>query len=183
MKAKASRSPRPRRIGAWKFARILVPVDLSECSTDVVPSAMDLAEHLGGEIILLHVIEPMACHAVGVASLVGADLISDEQRQVRKKLERLAEVSQVPAHPLVRMGRPWVEICNVAQQEGCNLIMMSRHGATGLARTLLGSVAEKVTRHAPCAVMTLMTKGGRNRMRARPGATQAGVGASSLPRR
>ena len=75
MKAKASRSPRPRRIGAWKFARILVPVDLSECGTEVVPSAMDQAEHLGGEIILLRVIGALE---IAMPDLVLRHSLADE---------------------------------------------------------------------------------------------------------
>jgi len=65
-----------------------------------------------------------------------------------------------PADPTVSCthklasGDPASEIVRVAKDEGVNMIVMSSHGRTGLSRMLMGSVAEKVVRRAPCAVVT-----------------------------
>ncbi|MCZ7684405.1 MAG: universal stress protein [Sandaracinaceae bacterium] len=51
-------------------------------------------------------------------------------------------------------------ICNYAAKENVDLIVLSTHGRTGLAHLLIGSVAEKVVRHAPCPVLTVRAPGG-----------------------
>lgn len=53
----------------------------------------------------------------------------------------------------VRWGDPSTEICRVAQERGSDLIVMSTHGRIGLAHVFIGSVAERVVRYAPCAVL------------------------------
>jgi nucleotide-binding universal stress UspA family protein len=52
-------------------------------------------------------------------------------------------------------GDPYAEILRVAQECSCDLIVMGTHGRTGLRRLLMGSVAEKVVRHAPWPVLTV----------------------------
>jgi nucleotide-binding universal stress UspA family protein len=51
------------------------------------------------------------------------------------------------------LGDPFWEICKAAEQEHADLIVMGSHGRTGLAHVLLGSVAERVVRHASCPVL------------------------------
>jgi nucleotide-binding universal stress UspA family protein len=55
----------------------------------------------------------------------------------------------------VAMGQPADTIVRVAQERGADLIVMSTHGRTGLQHVLMGSVAEKVVRLAPCPVLTV----------------------------
>ena len=54
---------------------------------------------------------------------------------------------------LVVWGSPPVEICRIAQERHVDLIIMGTHGRTALAHLLIGSVAERVVRHAPCSVL------------------------------
>ena len=58
------------------------------------------------------------------------------------------------------MGPPADTIVRVAQERNADLIVMSTHGRTGLQHVLLGSVAEKVVRLAPCAVLTVKYRRG-----------------------
>jgi nucleotide-binding universal stress UspA family protein len=54
-------------------------------------------------------------------------------------------------------GEPYAEILRVAEDDGCDLIVMGTHGRTGLRRLLMGSVAEQVLRQASCPVLTVKT--------------------------
>ncbi len=58
---------------------------------------------------------------------------------------------------LLKMGKPTVEILRVAEESNCDLIVMGTHGRRGLARMLMGSVAEHVVRNATCAVLVVKT--------------------------
>ena len=62
---------------------------------------------------------------------------------------------QVPVKVMLRRGVPFVEIIDSARKCKADLIVMGTHGRTGLRQMLIGSVAEKVMRHAPCPVMTV----------------------------
>jgi nucleotide-binding universal stress UspA family protein len=55
--------------------------------------------------------------------------------------------------PLVTRGQPFHEICEVAKGRQVDVIVMGTHGRSGLSHVLLGSVAERVVRHAPCPVL------------------------------
>jgi nucleotide-binding universal stress UspA family protein len=52
-----------------------------------------------------------------------------------------------------------IKIIEAAQEKAADLIVMATHGRTGLSHALMGSVAEKVVRHAPCPVLTIRPKG------------------------
>jgi universal stress protein A len=65
----------------------------------------------------------------------------------------------MPQESRVGVGKPAEEILRVACEEAVNLIAMGTHGHTGLRHLLLGSVAEEVTRHAPCPVFTIRRQG------------------------
>ena len=75
----------------------------------------------------------------------------------RLRDERLSGVPgvefSIKQHPSAAEG-----ICEAAVEAGADLIVLSTHGRTGLAHMLIGSVAERVVRHAPCPVLTLRSK-------------------------
>jgi universal stress protein A len=161
-RASDARPRKGRRRVKLGLKAILVPVDLSEWSTRATEYAADLAEQFGGELIVLHVAEPQsyrgeAAPAAGALS----ELPAVEREGVQRKLEHLVANLDVPARVVVRVGRPWVEICKVARDERCDLVVMCKHGTTGIMHALLGSVADKVVRHAPCAVLAVKPKGRR----------------------
>jgi nucleotide-binding universal stress UspA family protein len=73
-----------------------------------------------------------------------------------KPLREQASGKSVPIETLVVWGgNPPSEICVFAARQGVDLIVMGTHGRTGLAHMLIGSVAERVVRHAPCSVLTV----------------------------
>ena len=60
-----------------------------------------------------------------------------------------------PVHPLVCIGKPFEDIINIAKTFNADLIIIATHGGAGWIRTLLGSTAEWVVRHAPCPVLVV----------------------------
>lgn len=66
---------------------------------------------------------------------------------------------QVPVKVMLRRGVPFGEIINAARKCKADLIVMATHGRSGLRQMLIGSVAEKVVRHAPCPVLTVRHRG------------------------
>jgi nucleotide-binding universal stress UspA family protein len=131
---------------------ILHPTDFSERSDFAFRLACALARDYGARLIVLNVIEP-----VTAVSAEGKELISLEldQRAAEAKLfeRHLQEPSLRLEHRQVR-GSADEEIVRFAQRTDADLIVMGMHGRTGLARLLMGSVAEQVVRKAPCAVLT-----------------------------
>ena len=138
---------------------ILHPTDFSERSANAFEVACSLARDSGAGLIVLHVLERPVIAYTGVAMAPPAPGPSEEERKAL--LKRLKHVQpQAPAVAVehrLEQGDPATGILQVAQEAGCDLIVMGTHGRTGLGRLLLGSVAEQVLRKAPCPVLTVKT--------------------------
>jgi universal stress protein A len=139
--------------------RILAPTDFSEYSKQAVTYAHELAQTFGARLLLLRVVEPPVYPAeVFLPSTVGTTLIDDLERQARLDLAKLlpkAEHPRVDVMCLVAVGSPYYKILEVAGAEKVDLIVMATHGRTGLGHLVMGSVAERVVRMAPCPIMTI----------------------------
>jgi len=142
-----------------KYRTILVPTDLSELSSAALDHALALAGE-GSRIILCHVVDdmPLTYGYVGIAA-VGAELRTRVSQEANEELEEFARDAKVP--PGVRIerrivhGTPFAAVIDLARKEGADLIVMSTHGRTGLKHMLIGSVAERVVRQAPCPVLVV----------------------------
>jgi nucleotide-binding universal stress UspA family protein len=82
------------------------------------------------------------------------DLVDNAHTELRDFADKILKEA-VPVQVNVAVGTPAEEILRVAREEKVDLIVMGTHGRTGLRHLLLGSVAEEVTRHAPCPVFTV----------------------------
>jgi universal stress protein A len=135
----------------FKLKKVLVPVDFSGCSEKALAYALPLAEQFEAELVLLHVMWPYV--AVPEMGPVDVETIDD----ARKALESLGRSIHEPVryHTVLRTGLPHVEIIQAAKELGIDLIILSTHGRTGLARAVMGSTAEKVVRHAGCPVLVV----------------------------
>ncbi|MCW5558967.1 MAG: universal stress protein, partial [Verrucomicrobiae bacterium] len=138
--------------------QILVPVDFSEHSRKSIRYALPFAEQFGAKLVLLHVIEPMV--VPGEFAYVPVEPQEmDEQRMAkgREQLQAAAKelAAKVPVETEVRLGRAWKEIAETAKSREVDLLIISTHGYTGFKYALLGSVAEKIVRHAPCPVLVV----------------------------
>jgi nucleotide-binding universal stress UspA family protein len=121
-----------------------------------------MASESGGELALAHVWQPPVytmAEGVGLA----ADLINELIKEAEKGLaawrgdaERLG-AKRVTTQFLT--GVPWNEVVTLAKSDpAIDLLVMGTHGRTGLKHVLLGSVAEKVVRHAPCPVLVIRSR-------------------------
>jgi nucleotide-binding universal stress UspA family protein len=137
--------------------KLLVAVDFSEASRRSLAWALDHARRTPCEVHVIHVIED---HVSDLLSAPAMERLRVEMaliaREAEHELERLlpAERQQV-GRPTrhVACGRPAKEILHAAEKLGAELIVMGTHGRGGVAGLFMGSVAQKVVRHAPCPVL------------------------------
>lgn len=139
------------------FKHLLVPVDGSALAEAAIDTAIVLAQAAGAEIALI------TAHEARRPGLLDAtvDYTADpEQRSyVRKLAERIATHSHVRSNGCVEIGDPAEVILRRARELGCDLIVMTTNGRTGLRRTLLGSVAHEVVRTSRLPVLMLRPAG------------------------
>ena len=134
--------------------RLLVPIDFSDSSLRALRYAVDLAKDAGGSLTIVHVVSAdYGWLEIGREEY--RDLDKSLQKQAAGELRALADANvprNVSADLEVRIGRPAEEIVAAASETKSDLIVLSTHGRTGLDRYLIGSVAERVARLAPCPV-------------------------------
>jgi universal stress protein A len=136
---------------------ILHPTDFSPHSEAAFALACSLARDHGARVIVLHVQERSSLVYSGVMTAPPPPPpTAEEQKALEALLHQIrSSDSKVPVDHLLEEGDPATAILQVAQERGCDLIVMGTHGRTGLGRLLMGSVAEKVVREARCPVMTM----------------------------
>lgn len=146
------------------FQRILVTTDFSSSGDRALPHAFRMAADHGAEVLLCHVIEPVILPSPLYAQYYPGEVLSPEVLERAKEDARVALEERVPKEePLSRVryrivigeGPPVDEIVRIARENQVDLIVIATHGHTGLKHLLLGSVAERVIRHAPCAVLVV----------------------------
>jgi nucleotide-binding universal stress UspA family protein len=136
--------------------KLLVPTDFSESAARAVDVACELARRYEASVTLLYVYQPPTVlypeMAFGATFDAGAQVLrfcKDALEQARAAAERALGR---PVAAELATGAPHAEITRVAREGGFDLIVIGSHGRTGLAHALLGSVAERVVRKAPCSV-------------------------------
>jgi nucleotide-binding universal stress UspA family protein len=138
--------------------KIVHPTDFSECAEQARGLAIELAQALSAELILLHVAVEAPLFREGLIRARELERVFEEQREWAKEAleERAAECrgNGVPTVARVVTGVPHQEIVATAQREGAAFIVMGTQGRGGLERVFLGSVADRIIRAAPCAVVT-----------------------------
>lgn len=140
---------------------ILVPVDFSACSHQLVQQAAGLAARLGARVVILHVAElppgvaPDAHVRPDGQDHVAAAWLAEDTRARLATFVREARAAGVEARADVRVGAVTPTILDAVEADRADLIVMSTHGRTGLARVVLGSVAEGVAHRTNVPVMLI----------------------------
>lgn len=141
--------------------RILVPTDFSEHSRRALEYAFSLAQRMGASVDLLHVWEPPVHIAPEALMMMpGWQDASVEKYGLAQAGQRLHDWAEpyrsgpVPLQVHLERGIPADAILRAAER-GYDLVVMGTHGRTGLARLMMGSVAQKVSARASCPVMTV----------------------------
>ena len=147
------------------ITRILVPVDFSAHSERALRYATTLANRFNATMEVLHVVEDPFVSGAWSPEAVAPnipELLDDLVAAARGKLDEMKAAAiakgarfKTTVLTTVVSGRPADSITDYAQTERFDLIVMGTHGRTGLSHVLLGSVAERVVRTAPCPVMTV----------------------------
>lgn len=152
MRAKSSSQDRHVRV---KPRRILVPVDFSDSSARALRHVAKRAVESGGSLIIVHVV-PANYGWLEIGRNESRDLDRSLQRQAADRLRAFVDEivgDNVAAELEVRLGQPAEEIIAAARDSKCDSIVLSTRGLTGLDRYLIGSVADRVARLAPCPVV------------------------------
>lgn len=142
-----------------QISRMLVPTDFSPPSALAADYAIDMARRYGATIELLHVIEDFAGAHFTMEGYIDLPHVRDRIRAEAEtglaELARRAEAAGVRVSTHLMSGNPAAAIVKHANGEASDLIVMGTHGRSGFAHLLLGSVAERVVRTAPCPVLTV----------------------------
>ena len=146
-----------------KLDLILVPTDFSGLSCEAFSWATLLAREFKTKIVIVHVIsnrdaEEMTAQPGNpwekVLEREDHAMVDSFRRCLQADIDQTVEVQT-----LVKVGPADEKIIEAAQEKAADLIVMATHGRTGLFHALMGSVAEKVVRQAPCPVLTLRPEG------------------------
>ena len=145
---------------------IVVPTDNSENSIEALHYATDLAEKYQSTVYVLHVVDfnfVDEAHYVQMGSY--AYLLDVKEKDLEEGMKETEDFikkhtgnKQIRLEKIVRAGEPVLEILIAAEELGADIIVMGTHGRTGLSHVLMGSVAEKVVRKAPCHVLTIKSQ-------------------------
>ncbi len=143
------------------FKKILCPVDFSEFTDEIIEYALDIAKKYDAELYLIHIIPNLNYFTPYESFFTPENLIVVEKNmetEVNKDFDDLMKKINGPAVKVIKNGTPFVEIINYARSESMDLIIIGTHGRSGLEHILIGSVAERVIRKAPCPVLTVRPK-------------------------
>lgn len=143
---------------------MLVATDFSEASAPATAYASSLARALNARLYIMHVVPEDDVRVLTAISkylqseVAPASLVDTLYAEADKRLSALVEnalASGLVAERLLVTGQPASAILNWAAAKQVQLIIVGTHGRSGLTRFLLGSVAERVLREAPCAVLVI----------------------------
>src|SRR5215470_5492470 len=140
----------------YQVDKILCPVDFSDASKEAMQLGAEMARRLEASMTLLYVIEvPMLAFPVATFTYP----LEDVQAGVEAALAEWRHDAQARGvqvvHTKIVAGVPHTDIVREARDGGYGLIVLGTHGRTGLDKLLVGSVAERVVRSAPCPVLTV----------------------------
>jgi universal stress protein A len=142
------------------ITRILVPTDFSPTADAALDYAFVLAERFGASVELLHVLDDpfvtdgMAAEAyISEAPALRTAMLQDARERLRHRAAAREAIPVIGTEVLFGHGAR--TIAEYAAERGVDLIVMGTHGRTGFAHLLLGSVAERIVRTAPCPVLTV----------------------------
>ncbi len=143
-----------------KIANVLVATDFSEPSEAALTYGREFARTFDATLHVLHAVEnPMMMVGPESAAIDLVKLQSDLEARAQEQMRRLVtqeDRSQLGARTIMRTGHsPAFEIVSYAKEAAIDVIVMGTHGRGRLANLLMGSVAEKVVRIAPCPVLTV----------------------------
>lgn len=149
----------------FDIKKILAPTDFSPHAEGALEVACELAGKFAAELHLVHVLPEVipVVADLSVAATLPPDYYEQAESQAKESLDQAIKANWArPASvkTAVRWGNAVDAIGEYASENAIDLIVVSTHGRTGLSHVLLGSVAERIVREAPCPVLTLRDRNG-----------------------
>ena len=136
--------------------KILCPIDFSNGSRHALRVAAERARESSAVLTLLHVWAPPIAGEFQFAPVALQGMQDSEQAELAAWKALAIEFGAAEVEARFTTGAPWDQIVKLARaDEAIELVVMGTHGRTGLVHALLGSVTEKVVRHAPCSVLVV----------------------------
>lgn len=140
------------------YQRILLATDFSDSSSVAVEHACLLAKTFHAELHVIHVLETDISMMGDGINYLPLNYFEEVEKQAPERLRRVVPQeyrSDLVVIPVLRRGAPFLELVQYARDSKADLIVMGTHGRGAVAHLLMGNVAEKVVRKAPCAVLTV----------------------------
>jgi nucleotide-binding universal stress UspA family protein len=158
-----------------QIKKLLVPVDFSANALKALDYAVEFSKQFKAQVHVVLVVEPItyttpADFYAGAATQVSS-LILEQRRAAVDQLEQLRKRFKkkgVDIKTELRTGIAYQEIVASAKKLKADMIIHATHGRTGLSHLLMGSVAERVLRSAPCPVLTLRSDVAKKAVRKKP---------------
>ena len=142
-----------------RYQRILCPIDFSEHAHAALSTAVEIARADEAGLTLIHAYRRPSYGYGDLSGPFPPELIGRLQKDAETGLASWkTDAEKLGARRVATIaieGEAWNEIVAAAERERIDLVVMGTHGRTGIRRVLLGSVAERVTRHAPCSVLVV----------------------------
>jgi len=138
----------------FAFKNILFATDFSSTTELGLPYAVEIARRSGGTIHAVHVVQPDVYPLLPPSEW---PKIAEEERVFReeKRNQLEQELEGVPHDFLFPAGDVWKNLAHIVQEKNIDLLILGTHGRTGMAKVLVGSIAEKAFRQATCPVLTV----------------------------
>lgn len=138
--------------------KILVPTDFSSHAFTAVKVAADIARRTGAELYLLHIIELPGDASDAVRSGYDIPEVLFFKNSAEKRLSEISlspELNGLTVYQILKLGRTFSNVNEVAEENDANLIVMGSHGASGVKEMLIGSNTEKVVRSSNIPVLVI----------------------------
>ena len=138
---------------------ILVPTDFSEYSDRAIKQAVDIAEQNNAKIYMIHVVDVLQqcaidyCIPLEVMQKVQSDSEKEAAKKMQAEANKILQSKKIEVAFDVKSGTPYEAILQEQQERKADLIVIASHGRTGILKSLIGSVAERVMREAKCPVL------------------------------
>lgn len=140
-------------MGEISYQKILVPTDGSEYSFKAGAHAVYLAKKTGGRVYALNVVDKDMAFRSGIHYAEDVCGLEKAAQSATGRIKQLCDQAGVPCEEIIAPGKPADVIVAVADKVGADLIVIGSIGMSAIERVLIGSVSDRVMRHAKCPVL------------------------------
>ena len=142
-----------------KYRKILVAIDLSDESTQVLETAVGVRQNHDAELLIVHIIEPVSTAYAGVVMMSKANYEDKSHTAAKERLAAYVKQHNLETNQqIIAVGHPETEIHRLVKEHDINLVVIGSHGRRGFQRFMLGSTANGVLQGAACDVLAVRVK-------------------------